>query len=375
MVSPKRIWPVAVVLGLAYLDYAACYVVGYREVYLHKLHGAAVALWVLVGFAQLSLLMYWALIVLRGPGATPKLLPLDLFAVRDAAHLPLPAAFICDEQGYPYWCSKCRIIKPKRAFHLSDLDRCVPRFDHYCLWIGTAVGRANFVVFVKFLEFFAMYFVVVFAYTIATTRGAVARGRTPHYVVLYVFCVFWLLMILTLFVQQCYYMTANLTTLDDMTVKQARTYGRWSERAQKAETKMAKFCIGKSPRVEPGHRYLNIDHNGTRVVVRFHVRDRPYSLGFRRNVVNIALNGNYSRNSAQESRFWWAMAVLFVPYMDLLQPAPQRDPDVTYDSCSDDFDPAFLQLIRSRADAGCYSHALYLPVPAKDTDSQPQSHT
>lgn len=370
----RAIVPLLVPLTLCYLDYAACYAVGYKVVFLRRLHAAAIAFWVLVGLTQASMFLYWALLLWRGPGDTPQLLPLDILGQGGADCLPLPDVFICDEQGYPYWCTKCQIIKPKRAFHSSDLQRCVPKFDHYCLWIGTAVGRDNFVPFMKFLECFGAYFLVILVTVAATTRHAISRNSlTPHYIVLYVFCVFWLTMILALFVEQCVFMLANITTVDDLTVKQARTYSRWLDRKQKAQSRVAAFFVGKVPRVEPGTRYLNIKHNGARVVVQYHVRDHPYSLGFRRNVINVALNGNRSSNIDSASRFLSALAVLFVPYVDLFVPSPTRETDLTYDNCSDEFSPSFMRFMIKKIEAGNFTYALYLPPP--DTNSRKLNDT
>lgn len=40
-------------------------------------------------------------------------------------------------------CPTCRVRRPVRAKHCATTDRCVVRFDHYCAWIGNAVGTAN----------------------------------------------------------------------------------------------------------------------------------------------------------------------------------------------------------------------------------------
>jgi palmitoyltransferase ZDHHC13/17 len=40
-------------------------------------------------------------------------------------------------------CPTCRVRRPVRAKHCATTDRCVVRFDHYCAWIGNAVGMAN----------------------------------------------------------------------------------------------------------------------------------------------------------------------------------------------------------------------------------------
>mmetsp|Transcript_47947 Transcript_47947/g.113984 ORF Transcript_47947/g.113984 Transcript_47947/m.113984 type:complete len:585 (+) Transcript_47947:86-1840(+) len=45
--------------------------------------------------------------------------------------------------GEARWCRKSDTYKPDRAHYCSALQRCVLRMDHYCPWIGNAVGFAN----------------------------------------------------------------------------------------------------------------------------------------------------------------------------------------------------------------------------------------
>lgn len=55
-------------------------------------------------------------------------------------------------------CVSCRIVRPLRAKHCSITDRCIEVFDHYCPWVGNAIGKGNrhfFLLFV-WLELYAM---------------------------------------------------------------------------------------------------------------------------------------------------------------------------------------------------------------------------
>uniref|UniRef100_A0A7R9V718 S-acyltransferase n=1 Tax=Chlamydomonas euryale TaxID=1486919 RepID=A0A7R9V718_9CHLO len=55
-------------------------------------------------------------------------------------------------------CVSCRIVRPLRAKHCQVTDRCIEVYDHYCPWVGNAIGKGNrhfFLVFV-WLELYGM---------------------------------------------------------------------------------------------------------------------------------------------------------------------------------------------------------------------------
>jgi palmitoyltransferase len=50
-------------------------------------------------------------------------------------------------------CHTCRIRRSARAKHCHQVDGCVRRFDHFCVWICNAVGAGNHLYFILFVTF------------------------------------------------------------------------------------------------------------------------------------------------------------------------------------------------------------------------------
>lgn len=67
------------------------------------------------------------------PDANPDSPGLEAFYSKDV--------FVCEADGRPKWCSECRIWKPDRAHHSSELGRCVRKLDHVCPWVGGMVSE------------------------------------------------------------------------------------------------------------------------------------------------------------------------------------------------------------------------------------------
>ncbi|KAL6705688.1 palmitoyltransferase pfa5 [Coniothyrium glycines] len=66
-------------------------------------------------------------------------------------------AFICDYQGLPLWCEKCRNWKPDRTHHCKELGRCVRKMDHYCPWAGGIIAESTHKFFMQFVFFGTLY--------------------------------------------------------------------------------------------------------------------------------------------------------------------------------------------------------------------------
>lgn len=48
-------------------------------------------------------------------------------------------------------CVSCKIVRPLGSKHCGVMNKCVSRFDHYCPWVGNAIGKANIRDFIIFL--------------------------------------------------------------------------------------------------------------------------------------------------------------------------------------------------------------------------------
>lgn len=59
-------------------------------------------------------------------------------------------------------CVTCRIVRPLRAKHCGITNRCVEVFDHFCPWVGNAIGKKNRHLFLAFL-WVALYAMVMSA--------------------------------------------------------------------------------------------------------------------------------------------------------------------------------------------------------------------
>lgn len=362
----KRIVPVLVICGLAYIDYAACFVIGYKQLFHKGLKAAAIALWVVLALLEGSVFLYWFLLLFRGPTKCHVLKPFDIHDTKDPSLLQLPYAFACDKQGYPFWCGKCKSIKPARLFHLNDMDYCCARFDHYCIWVGTAIGRDNQIPFIKFVQFFDAFFIFILAYVALTTRQAFRESSESiaHYIILYVVSVFWIIMTLALLAMQIVYIRKNWTTLDELTINQARKYAHWDRRMRKRNYNPG-FCSPAPPRIEDGHRYINVLHKGRRLVVQYSVKDLAFSQGFMKNLINLVLNGNVNVDLLQSRRihqdFFKALIVLLVPYIDIFICTPPQK-TLEYSSFSDTFSPEFLAQIDRKIEHGNCEVPLYAPA-------------
>jgi palmitoyltransferase ZDHHC9/14/18 len=79
------------------------------------------------------------------------------------------------------FCETCGIQRPPRCTHCRSSDRCIEKWDHYCPWLGTAIGRRNYAFFVIFVWVTATLAAWVGSFAIAHLRtvGTQLRSASP----------------------------------------------------------------------------------------------------------------------------------------------------------------------------------------------------
>ncbi|KAG2495455.1 hypothetical protein HYH03_006401 [Edaphochlamys debaryana] len=68
-------------------------------------------------------------------------------------------------------CVTCRIVRPLRAKHCSVTNRCIEVFDHFCPWVGNAIGKGNRHLFLAFL------WVALYAMVCSAVVGIIQLNR------------------------------------------------------------------------------------------------------------------------------------------------------------------------------------------------------
>lgn len=48
------------------------------------------------------------------------------------------------------FCDRCKVWQPPDGVHCPECNVCVAGYDHYCVWMGTCIGKGNYRQFVKF---------------------------------------------------------------------------------------------------------------------------------------------------------------------------------------------------------------------------------
>ncbi|CDK24523.1 unnamed protein product [Kuraishia capsulata CBS 1993] len=287
--------PVVLLGLLGYLDYGYSKVFCYDQLYVKK-NRRACAIGFIVEFNLLlgEALLLWIITALKGPGKlNQQLKPFDLgpyiqrgqtVYANDKASFPttsklerIPDMFLCNSEGFPFWCSECKTLKIRRSHHVKSLGRCVPRFDHKCMFLGVVIGENNLLCFFGAVFYFWLFFlfgfitITVFASSIRDyTSASGMKIIEPNIIACYIGDIFWLLMMTFMFFGQISLFMDNDTSIDVL-----------HRRRRSRERKMNRT-------VEPD--FVNVAHptlEDVRVIVELRERDRVFDKGYRSNIQSI----------------------------------------------------------------------------------------
>lgn len=369
----RCIVPLLAALMLVYCSYVMFHVVGYRLLYAHLLKPAAYVLWVVLAVVLPSIFLYWGVILLRGAGTIPDLLVFPAEVTNKSSLTP--PAFLCDALGFPFYCSQCQRLKPERAFHLSFDDRCVPRYDHYCLWLGAVVGLDSLVPFVKFVEFVAVFSVLNICYVGTTIKHAIHNSAMLlHLIAVLILMVMSAVLSFGLFLTTSTQIFNGRTTLDAIAVKQAAAQKRWEKRTHKNKWYIT-MLFPAPKRFETGTRYVNVQNGSSRAVVSYDLAQDPYSFGIRQNIIDAFYYGNRVPPEHLQLSVWPAILLALVPYIDLCA-LRLKWSDCSYEAFSDGFGPDFLDFVGLQLSKGAYLIPGYIPTTSPlpnetEHDSEP----
>lgn len=243
----NRSIPFLVLALSGYATYVYCYLYCWKEVVMHDSRRTGIAFIVVSSLLAGMVGVTWSQILILGPGRIARTPQIDLVTqpatiqtsdAQDA--LPgnenkrlgvqtdeLPKMFACSPYGYPLWCSTCQSTKPDRVHHSAELNRCVPKMDHLCNWIGGVIGLRNYKMFVQFVFYmlvlllFMVISLAVFAhdYKINNQSRTGPHHSIAHLIVVFALAGFWVVMLCGFLGVHLRYVFDNMTTIEYMKIK------------------------------------------------------------------------------------------------------------------------------------------------------------
>ena len=234
----RLIVPTVFVLLMIYGSWAYIHKLCVKQLYIRSGQRATgIALIVTHGCLLVLEIVIWLQIVLIGPGIQPrvpafelvKALPYDSVDSESPIPgsnilnktIPPPKVYECDIHGYPNWCPHCGSVKTFRTHHSRTLGACIPRFDHYCSWLGTVIGQDNYKLFMQFVGIaVAMLGMMWITTIICYLKYFSKRGHDGNLVALVILAGLGFFFVAGLWVSHIYNgATHNLTSLDVMDMK------------------------------------------------------------------------------------------------------------------------------------------------------------
>ncbi len=100
------------------------------------------------------------------------------------------------QEHLPNVCYTCRICKPLRSKHCKIQRQCVQKFDHFCPFVGSTIGRDNYKYFLSLLlthAFGAIFWEITAGYYVMRVNASWALMFFMIYSCLWLFVIFGLL--------------------------------------------------------------------------------------------------------------------------------------------------------------------------------------
>ncbi|KAH8725453.1 palmitoyltransferase PFA5 [Phaeosphaeriaceae sp. PMI808] len=131
-----------------------------RDLSIQPRRSTGVALIVIYAILLLILVISWMRLLQVIWSKPDVVLPGGLLLEKKDAnseHIEQYDAYICDYEGVPLFCNKCRSFKRDRTHHCRELGRCIRKMDHYCPWAGGIIGETTHKYFMQSVFYAALY--------------------------------------------------------------------------------------------------------------------------------------------------------------------------------------------------------------------------
>lgn len=231
--------PVMLLALMTYCTWGFAHRLCYNQLF-KKLGRRSVAIGLICVVALLDalLIVVWCQIKIIGPGRLPKvapymILPEESVDGRDSElesvipSLVPPLCYQSGPNGQPIWCNACGSVKTDRAHHSSDLNYCVPRFDHRCVLLGAVIGKDNYRLFLQFAMYMAILAVIVVV-SICVFLRQIRKDLDHNLIAILVIAILGYIMsttMLSVHVVAC--ILKNRTTVEVMAGKDTHKHSYW----------------------------------------------------------------------------------------------------------------------------------------------------